>query len=162
MHPVVTRRDLLLGLGASTLACGPRPRGTQSPAADGTVALRPADAVFEQVIAGRVTVIDFWATWCEPCRDSIPKVIALSQAERARGLVVVGVHVGHGFEQALAFASEAGIDYALFADPEFRLSQHYGARNVPTVVVLDRDGRELLRGDEVDDAMRQAIAAALV
>lgn len=159
--PSVTRRDLVLGLGALALGCGPRPRTTTPPAADGTVALRPSDAVFERVIAGRVTVIDFWATWCEPCRESIPKVIALAQAEQARGLVVVGVHVGHGFEQALAFADEAGIDYALFADPEFRLSQRFGARNVPTVVVLDRDGRELHRGDEVDDDLRGAISTAL-
>jgi thiol-disulfide isomerase/thioredoxin len=172
--PLPSRRACLraglgagVGLLAPVLAC--RRAGSTGPsavdgipaAADGTLALRPKDAVFERTVAGRVAVIDFWATWCEPCRTSIPKVVAFAHEQRDRGVVVVGMHVGHGFEQALQFAADSGIDYPLFADPDYRLSDRYAARRVPTVLVLGRDGAVLYRGDEVDDGLRRAVAAAL-
>ncbi|MBX7083104.1 MAG: TlpA family protein disulfide reductase [Nannocystaceae bacterium] len=166
--PLPSRRACLrAGLGAGVgLLFAPAPgcrrqAPTQPPAADGTLALQPPDAVFQQTVAGHVAVIDFWATWCEPCRTSIPKVIAFARQSRERGVVVVGMHVGHGFEQALQFAADSGIDYPLFADPDYRVSDRYAARRVPTVLALGRDGAVLYRGDEVDDGLRRAVDAAL-
>jgi cytochrome c biogenesis protein CcmG, thiol:disulfide interchange protein DsbE len=127
---------------------------------DGTFSLQPGDMPLESRIAGRVAVIDFWATWCEPCRTSIPKVVGFAQ-EHAQELVVVGVHVGHGFADALDFASEAGIAYPLYADPDLRLSGRLGASKVPTVVVLDRNGNAVHRATEIDDAVERAVRDAL-
>lgn len=137
-------------------------RGTTVPAAsdDGTFSLLPGEVALSDRIAGNVAVIDFWATWCEPCRTSIPKVVGFAQ-EHAQELVVVGVHVGHGFADALDFASEAGIAYPLYADPDLRLSGKLGASKVPTVVVLDRHGVAVHRATEIDDAVERAVRDAL-
>lgn len=129
-------------------------------ATDGTIALLDDGVAFSERVAGRVAVIDFWATWCEPCRTSIPKVVGFAQ-EHAQELVVVGVHVGHGFADALDFASEAGMGYPLYADPDLRLSGKLGASKVPTVVVLDRHGVAVHRATEIDEAVERAVRDAL-
>lgn len=142
-------------------ACRSR-RDTTVPTAatDGTIALLDDGVAFSERVAGRVAVIDFWATWCEPCRTSIPKVVGFAQ-EHAQELVVVGVHVGHGFADALDFASEAGMGYPLYADPDLRLSGKLGASKVPTVVVLDRHGVAVHRATEIDEAVERAVRDAL-
>jgi thiol-disulfide isomerase/thioredoxin len=157
---MLARRSCVLGL-ATLAACGRR-RDTRPPSAasDGTIALSNDGVAFEQRIAGQVAVIDFWATWCEPCRVSIPKVVSFAAAH-ARELVVVGVHVGHGFDEALDFASEAGMGYPLYADPEYRLSGKLGATRVPAIVVVDRHGAIVHRGAEIDAACEQAVRTAL-
>jgi thiol-disulfide isomerase/thioredoxin len=126
---------------------------------DGTVALAGGPS-FAELTANRVTVIDFWATWCEPCRTSIPKVIDFAGRQPA-DVVVVGVHVGEGHENAVRFASEAGIAYPLFADPEYRLSVKMGASRVPTIVVLDRGGVVAHRDSEITAAVAAAVMSAL-
>ena len=155
------RRRLLCGLWTS-LVFGCIPAGGARPpaAVDGTVPLGPGPS-FAEVIHGRVTVIDFWATWCEPCRVSIPKVIAFAARPDMRDVAVVGVHVGQGFETAVTFGREAGITYPLFADPEFRLSTTLAAPRVPTIVVLDRDGAVVERAAEIDAAIEAAVARAV-
>ena len=154
------RRGLLHGFVA-VVAGGCVPRGPLvTPAADGTVALGPGPS-FAELTSGRVTVIDFWATWCEPCRASIPKVIAFAREQRANGVVVVGVHVGPGYDEALRFAGEAGIDYPIFADPEYRLSTALGATRVPTIIVRDRQAVVVASDDEINPSIVAAVAAAL-
>jgi thiol-disulfide isomerase/thioredoxin len=109
-----------------------------------------ATADLETLVDGRVAVIDLWATWCEPCRASIPKVVRLAAAYPDAELMVVGIHVGAGVDAAERFASDARIDYPLFADPEFAFSDRVGSRSVPTLLVVDRSGRIVHRGTELD------------
>ncbi|MBC8068688.1 MAG: TlpA family protein disulfide reductase [Deltaproteobacteria bacterium] len=153
---------MLLGIAAaSVIGCGRR-RDTSVPtaASDGTIVLSDDGVAFAQRIAGQVAVVDFWATWCEPCRVSIPKVVSFA-AQHERELVVVGVHVGHGFDEARAFASEAGMGYPLYADPEYALSGKLGAMRVPAIVVLDRKGVAVCHAGEIDDTVERAVRGAL-
>jgi thiol-disulfide isomerase/thioredoxin len=137
------------------------PRATLGPRdADGVFRIG-GDDDFSATVRGRVAVIDFWATWCEPCRESIPKVIAYAYRVEPQQVVVVGVHVGDGHEDAHRFAAEAGITYPIFADPDYRLSAKYGASRVPTVVVLDDAGEVAATAQHIDAEVEAAVTAAL-
>jgi thiol-disulfide isomerase/thioredoxin len=155
------RREVLVGLGGVVLGACRRDRSPVLPIdpVSGTVALADGPT-FSALTSGRVTVIDFWATWCEPCRTSIPKVIDFAGRQPA-DVVVVGVHVGEGYENALRFAAEAGIGYPLYADPDYSLSGKLGASRVPTIVVLDRGGAVAHRDDEITAAVAAAVTTAL-
>lgn len=153
------RREFV-GVVAAALGCTPR-GSTKAPVdADGTFVIGDGPS-FAALVKGHVVVVDFWATWCEPCRESIPKVIDYARRVAPSGVVVVGVHVGDGHEDARRFAAEAGIDYPLFADPEYRLSGAFGASRVPTVVVLGRNGEVVARAAHVDATIEAAVASAI-
>jgi thiol-disulfide isomerase/thioredoxin len=144
-------RSLLLAsllLGSLWLACTPSRRASVPGGPTGAplaLAVAPAplsagQSTFSDAIAGKVVLVDFWATWCAPCRESIPKLIRLHRAYGPDGLVVVGVDVGETPEVASSFAAEAGIDYPLFVDPAFSFADAMGAREVPTMLLVGRDG----------------------
>jgi cytochrome c biogenesis protein CcmG/thiol:disulfide interchange protein DsbE len=135
--------DLLLL--ATLLAC--RPSLADRPAGADLQRLT-ATAELDALVEGEVAVIDLWATWCEPCRESIPKIVRLADAYD--DLVVVGIHVGEGVEGAERFAVEANIHYPLYSDPEFAFSDRIGSRSVPTLLVVDQAGRIVRRGTELD------------
>ena len=93
---------------------------------------------------GKVLVLDFYATWCVPCRDSIPHLISLQKKFEEQGLIVVGLNVGGPGdpEKVPAFAKEFGIQYAL-AKPDddlvnFLLSD---SDAIPQTFVFDRQGQ---------------------
>lgn len=147
------------GLVAAALGgCVPSGATSLPTAADGTLALVPGPT-FAELTRGRITVIDFWATWCEPCRVSIPKVIDFA-ARQSKDVVVVGMHVGQGHDEARRFADEVGIAYPLFADPEYKLSGALGASRVPMIVVLDRQANVVHREPEITAGVAAAVAAA--
>ena len=93
---------------------------------------------------GKVLVLDFYATWCMPCRDSIPHLIGLQKKYQDKGLVVVGLNVGGpGDDQKVpAFAKEFGIQYTLAKpdeDLETFLLSDYDV--IPQTFVFDRRGQ---------------------
>jgi len=115
-----------------------------------------------------VLVLDFYATWCEPCRDSIPHLIGLQKRYEAQGLQVVGLNVGgpEDLPKVPAFAKEFGIQYPL-AIPDNDLVMFLMADSdaIPQTFVFDREGKlaERLIGFGPGDGERidQAVEAAL-
>ncbi len=101
-------------------------------------------------------LIDLYATWCESCRDQIASLESLADHHAGR-LVVVGVDVGEELDVARTFASRIGIDYATFADPEFRFADSMGITQLPAVLVVDRDGTIVHRARELDAETRDQI-----
>lgn len=97
---------------------------------------------------GKVLVMDFYATWCAPCRDSIPHLIALQKKYEDQGLTVVGLNVGGpgDDQQVPAFAKEFGIQYPLAKPDEdlvsFLLSD---SDAIPQTFVFDRQGQLVKR-----------------
>ena len=108
----------------------------------------------------KVVVLDFYATWCEPCRDSIPHLVALQQRYGPEGLQVIGLNVGGGadLEEVPAFAREFHIQYQL-GNPDQELANLYmgdeGA--IPLTVVLDRQGRQVKRFVGYDESVDQEL-----
>lgn len=99
---------------------------------------------------GQVVVVDFWASWCQGCKQSVPRVRRLAEAFAADGLVVVGVNVGDKPAAARAAAAELAIGYPIALDPDFAVADQLGASQLPMVLVIDRDGSIVHRSREVD------------
>ena len=117
---------------------------------------------------GKVLVLDFYATWCAPCRDSVPHLIGLQKKYEEQGLRVIGLNVGGpGDEEKVPeFAREFGIQY-LLAKPDEDLVTFLIADNdaIPQTFVFDRQGQMAVRligfgpgsGDRIDRAVEAAL-----
>lgn len=97
---------------------------------------------------GHPLVVDFWATWCPPCRKEVPELNAIYKKYRARGLVVVGVSVdkvqGDGVKSVRPFAREFKVNYPiLMADDS--LVEAMDLDNIPTTLFIDRKGKTVAR-----------------
>lgn len=117
---------------------------------------------------GSVLILDFYATWCLPCRKSIPQLVDLQRSYKDVGVSVVGLNVGgpEDWPKVAEFARELKIQYTL-AVPEDELSSFLlsDSQEIPQTFVFDREGRMIQRligfghGDE--DVIRRAVEAAL-
>ncbi|HXD33396.1 MAG TPA: TlpA disulfide reductase family protein [Pyrinomonadaceae bacterium] len=104
----------------------------------------------------KVVILDFYATWCVPCRDSIPHLVDLHRRYNNKGLEIVGLNVGgeDDYEQVPAFASEFQIPYQL-GIPDVELESLYMSDEnaIPQTFVLDRNGVVVKRFIGYDDSM---------
>lgn len=94
---------------------------------------------------GQIVIVDFWASWCKPCRQSIPWLNAMRARYGDRGLVIVGVNVDAVRTDAERFLRDVPIDFELVFDPAGDLAQRYEVKGMPTSVVLDRNGNIVKR-----------------
>ena len=89
--------------------------------------------------SGRVRLVDFWATWCPPCRDEIPMLNELHHAYEGEGLTILAISDERA-DVVREFAEEIGIDYTNLIDPG-EVSENYRVLGLPTAFLIDRDGR---------------------
>jgi cytochrome c biogenesis protein CcmG, thiol:disulfide interchange protein DsbE len=94
-----------------------------------------------QQFQGKAMVIDFWATWCETCKESVPKLAQLNEKYGSKGLTVVGISVDKGsVEKIKKTAAKLGINYLVLHDKDNTLSKSFGFSGIPSVYVFDRKG----------------------
>lgn len=91
-------------------------------------------------LRGRVVIVDFWASWCAPCREAMPRLQALHDELGPTGVVVIGVSVDESEADARAFLEAEGISFATVHDGEQRLAEAWQPTKMPTTFVLDRRG----------------------
>jgi thiol-disulfide isomerase/thioredoxin len=90
---------------------------------------------------GKVLVVNFWATWCAPCREELPALARLQGELADLGLLVVAVSVDARPELAARFARERGLAFPVLGDPRQQVARRFDVRAYPTTVVIDRAGR---------------------
>ena len=118
---------------------------------------------------GKVVLLDFWATWCPPCRKALPHVQKLSADKELaeKGLVVWAVNVGETKEKANAFLEKNAYTFAVPLDATKDAMKAYGISGIPTQIVVGKDGKvafvKVGYGGEagekaLDDAINEALA----
>jgi thiol-disulfide isomerase/thioredoxin len=89
---------------------------------------------------GQVLVVNFWASWCGPCRAEQPALSAVARAWRGRGVAFIGVNVQDSRAAALAYTREFAVPYPSLFDPSAQTATRLRAVALPTTFILDRDG----------------------
>ena len=112
---------------------------------------------------GSPVLLNVWATWCHPCRDEIPVLEGLHQAHGRNGLKVVGVSIDDAgrMRDVRRFATEFGVSYAIWHDPDQRVMPSFSVIGVPTTFLIDRDGRLVWRKTGEVKAGDPGLTAAL-
>jgi len=89
---------------------------------------------------GRVVLLNFWATWCVPCRDEMPALETLSRELGPKGLAVVGVNFKESKGEIQEFVREHGLGFPMLLDARGKVAEQYQVRALPVTFLVDRRG----------------------
>ena len=110
---------------------------------------------------GKVVLLDFWASWCGPCLQSIPLYELLYERNRSRGLVVLGVSEDADAEGARRGALRERMTYPVLPDPHGLISRNCGVRELPTLFLIDARGQIRRRWNGFDPKVRAEVETAI-
>ena len=92
-------------------------------------------------LRGKVVVLDFWATWCGPCKESIPTLVQIYRTYHQKDLEIIGMNVDRGdVSSVLRFVKLMDIPYPVIITPD-EVQRKYGVTGLPTIILLDKQGR---------------------
>ncbi|MFN0108182.1 MAG: redoxin domain-containing protein [Blastocatellia bacterium] len=113
-------------------------------------------------LRGKIVVVDFWASWCGPCRETMPHIEKLHKEFKSQGLVVLGIN-DEDIDDAKKFVQKNGYTFPTLVDVESAVSELYGITGIPQTLVIDRDGKIFAHfyGSGEEDALREAVKVAL-
>jgi cytochrome c biogenesis protein CcmG/thiol:disulfide interchange protein DsbE len=94
---------------------------------------------------GQVVLLDFWASWCGPCRESFPWMDEMARKYADRGLVVVAINVDRERQAADGFLEGTSFDFQYLYDPEGLLAEAHAVETMPSSILFDRQGRPVFR-----------------
>ena len=120
--------------------------------------------VSSEQLKGKVVVVDFWATWCGPCRIEIPGYVEMQKKYGKDGFVIVGASVDQGGPGVVkAFADKNGVNYTLVMADEAVVSAFGGVEAIPTTFLIDRNGqiRDRKIGAQESAEYEQKVAALM-
>jgi thiol-disulfide isomerase/thioredoxin len=157
----MSRLLLLLGVLVLLAGCSSGPRGgvaVGQPAPDFTATTLDGRTVRLAELRGKVVVLDFWATWCPPCRAMIPHERELVQKYAGKPLVFLGISADDDANGLHGFLRANGMTWPMVHDgPDGPLQQQYQVTYFPTLYVLDGQGVVRYR-DVRDQALERAVA----
>lgn len=144
----------LLSKGGDSLAIGDRAPDREMTTLDGTGNGRIAD------YRGHWVLVNFWASWCEPCRTEAPALESFWRANHGSGVIVLGVDVDDASDDARSFAREFHLTYPLLRQGDGdQIKQSYGMTGLPENFLVDPSGSiRLIRRGPIDEAfLRESV-----
>jgi peroxiredoxin len=113
---------------------------------------------------GKVLLLDFWATWCPPCRAELPNVLKTYEAYHKQGFEIIGISLDKDKEKLTSFIKEKNMTWPQYFDGlmwQNKLAAKYGVESIPATYLLDGQGTIIgkdLRGEDLDHAVAKALA----
>jgi peroxiredoxin len=158
-------RHLLVVLAASAIAAVSGASATVSPAPDFTLKSATGENIKLSELRGQVVMINFWASWCGPCRQEMPLLDALHERYSPMGFTLLGVNVEKDSTKARQLLEDVPVDFPILFDQKNQVSKAYDVIAMPSTVLVDRDGniryvhRGYKPGDEnaYQDMIREVI-----
>jgi len=95
---------------------------------------------------GKVVLLNFWASWCAPCREEMPAMEKLYQEFKDKNFTVLAIAVKDSRQDTLSFAKEFKLTYPIALDPDAKVGQEYGAWGLPVTYLIGPKGEGLARG----------------
>lgn len=137
------------------------------PAPDFTLTDMEGNSVSLSNLKGKVVFLDFWSTWCPPCRESLPHTQSLSQHEKAKSgeLVVLAINAREEADKVKQFMQEKGFSFRVLMDKDGAVLDKYKVQGIPTFVLIDREGKvawvQVGFGSGTEKLMEEAVNKAL-
>jgi thiol-disulfide isomerase/thioredoxin len=160
-HPVVTHRRWI-AITLLLLAAGAVWIWYTQPPLDFTLPTLQGEEFTLSAMRGKPVVLNFWATWCEPCKRELP---SLQRAAEHYGdqVIIVGVDQGESVAQVTGFVEQFGLTYTIPLDSEFAASGRYNIRGMPTTFFIDAGGtiRSVYVGEMTSMTLAENIAGLL-
>ena len=114
---------------------------------------------------GQVVLVNFWATWCGPCRQEMPHLNRIYDSYRKSGFVLLGVNIDDDPRAAADLAAKLGLKFPVLLDSDKKVSRVYDMSTMPATLLIDRDGRvrHIHRGyrDGVEKTYEEQVRALL-
>lgn len=134
-------RNFIAALCASAALLAGAPVSANAPAADFTLASLKDGNLKLSEQRGDVIMLNFWASWCGPCREEMPLLNDLHARYESVGFKVWGVNVDANREDAQAMLSKIPVEFPVLFDAESSVSRLFGVEAMPSSVFIDRDGK---------------------
>jgi thiol-disulfide isomerase/thioredoxin len=112
-------------------------------------------------LTGKVVYVDFWASWCGPCRQSFPWMNEMQAKYGPRGFQIIGINVDAKSEDAKTFLATTPAKFTIAFDPKGATPRQYGIKGMPSSVLIGPDGKVLLEHSGFRDADRAELEAKI-
>jgi thiol-disulfide isomerase/thioredoxin len=140
-------------------------RARALPSEDFSLATVDGRTISKQSLRGKVVLLDFWASWCPPCRESVPIIVDLHHKFASVAFEVVGINADADESTLQSFTGSHGMDWPEFQDLDGQISELFEIQGLPTYVVLARDGTIAFQqtglGSDTQDELNNVIAKEL-
>jgi len=131
---------IALALALSGAAMSVQADAINIPAPDFTLESRSGNNIRLEDHRGDVVMLNFWASWCGPCRQEMPLMDDIYSRYQDLGFTILAVNVDENRDEALRFLDKVPVNYPILYDPESSVSELYEVPAMPTTVMIDRDG----------------------